>query len=130
MKEERKKLSGAEKVGLIRRHLVEGEEVSKVCEEGGISPRQFYRWQQELFEGGAEVLDGQRGRSNYYNNERLHSAIGYVTPRDKCEGREVEIFASRDSKLETARAARKAKRHQAANFLSQDTGFEAAAMLC
>jgi transposase len=62
MKEERKKLSGAEKVGLIRRHLVEGEEVSKVCEEGGISPRQFYRWQQELFEGGAEVLDGQRGR--------------------------------------------------------------------
>src|SRR5207302_2707919 len=28
---------------------------------------------------------------NYYNRVRLHSAIGYVTPRDKLEGREAQI---------------------------------------
>jgi transposase InsO family protein len=35
----------------------------------------------------------------YYNNVRLHSAIGYVTPRDRLEGRHAEIFENRDRKL-------------------------------
>lgn len=48
----------------------------------------------------------------YYNNSRLHSAIGYVAPRDKLEGREMEIFSSRNSKLELAREKRKQRRHQ------------------
>jgi transposase-like protein len=42
--------------------LVEGIGISKVCEEAGIAPSQFYRWQQELFEGGAGLLDRRRGR--------------------------------------------------------------------
>ena len=42
----------------------------------------------------------------YYNNERLHSAIGYITPNDKLAGRETEIFADRRRKLEQARENR------------------------
>ena len=49
----------------------------------------------------------------HYNTVRLHSAIGYVTPRDKLEGRDQEIFAARDRELEAARERRKAKRHAA-----------------
>ena len=48
-----------------------------------------------------------------YNNVRLHSAIGYVTPADKLAGNEKEIFQQRDRKLETARSER-ARRRQAA----------------
>jgi len=44
------------------------------------------------------------------HEDRLHSAIGYVTPKDKLEGREREIFAARDRKLEAARARRAADR--------------------
>ena len=40
---------------------------------------------------------------HHYNENRLHSAIGYVTPRDKFEGREKKIFQQRDKKLEVAR---------------------------
>jgi putative transposase len=43
----------------------------------------------------------------------LHSAIGYVTPKDKLEGRDQDIFAARDRKLEAARERRKEKRHAA-----------------
>jgi len=50
---------------------------------------------------------------DYYNTMRLHSAIGYVTPKDKLEGREEVIFAERDRKLETAREQRKARRQAA-----------------
>lgn len=45
-----------------------------------------------------------------YNERRLHSSLGYVTPRDKLLGRETEIFAERDHKLEAARERRKEKR--------------------
>ena len=43
---------------------------------------------------------------HHYNENRLHSAIGYITPRDKLEGREKNIFQQRDKKLEEARERR------------------------
>jgi putative transposase len=46
----------------------------------------------------------------YYNTTRLHSAIGYITPIDKLNGCEQEIFANRDRKLEEAPARRMANR--------------------
>jgi putative transposase len=45
-----------------------------------------------------------------YNEVRLHSAIGYVTPADKLAGRELAIFAERDRKLEAARERRQKAR--------------------
>ncbi len=57
--------------------------------------------------------DAKRLVSQYvehYNEVRLHSAIGFVAPKDKLEGRASEIFTARDRKLETARAQRKARR--------------------
>jgi hypothetical protein len=43
----------------------------------------------------------------HYNNARLHSAIGYVTPKDKLEGLEKAIFDERDRKLAEARERRR-----------------------
>ncbi len=48
----------------------------------------------------------------HYNTVRLHSAIGYVAPADKLNGRDLEIFKERDRKLEEARELRKQKRQQ------------------
>jgi putative transposase len=45
----------------------------------------------------------------HYNDKRLHSAIGYVTPIDKLEGRENKIFQQRNKKLEEAREKRPSK---------------------
>jgi transposase InsO family protein len=51
---------------------------------------------------------------DHYNQVRLHSAIGYITPTDKLAGLETVIFAERDRKLEEARQRRKAVRKQIA----------------
>ena len=48
----------------------------------------------------------------YYNCERLHSAIGYVTPEAKLNGDEQKIFEAREVKLAEARSQRKNKRQK------------------
>ena len=63
------------------------------------------------------VEDAKRLIQQYvdrYNYVRLHSAIGYVTPNDMLAGRQVEIHAERDRKLEAARQQRQSRRQQAA----------------
>ena len=46
----------------------------------------------------------------HYHDHRLHAAIGYIAPADKLAGREREIWALRDQRLEAARARRKQAR--------------------
>lgn len=53
----KKKYSPAEKVALIRKHLIEKEAISKICEENRLQPKLFYRWQQEFFERGSMVFE-------------------------------------------------------------------------
>ena len=49
----------------------------------------------------------------HYNDVRLNSAIGYITPKDMLAGRQQEIHAERDRKLEEARKQRQIRRQQA-----------------
>ena len=51
---------------------------------------------------------------DHYNTVRLHSAIGFITPADMLAGRQPEIHAERDRKLEEARKQRQIRRQQAA----------------
>jgi hypothetical protein len=53
-------------------------------------------------------------RVDHYNNVRLHSATGYVTPMDILVGHQKEIQAARDRKLEEARQKRQLRRRAAA----------------
>jgi len=48
---------------------------------------------------------------DHYNTVRLHSALGYVTPKDRLEGRHGEIYAARERKLEGA--GEKRRQHRA-----------------
>ena len=49
----------------------------------------------------------------HYNEVRLHSAIGYVTPLAKLRGEDKEIAEQRDRKLEQARERRRRNRRAA-----------------
>ncbi len=53
MKKHRKYYTPAEKVAILRRHLLEQVPISELCDQQGLQPTVFYRWQKEFFENGA-----------------------------------------------------------------------------
>jgi transposase len=57
MNAKRKHYSAPEKVAILRLHLLEKKPVSDVCDQYGIHPTLFYRWQKEFFENGAAAFE-------------------------------------------------------------------------
>jgi hypothetical protein len=183
----RKQFKAAEKVSIIRKHLVEKQDISDLCDEYGMAPSVYIvhweirpvmteadvetvlqrvrekfpqakprvisdngpqfiardfkhficlcgmqhvrtspyypqsngrigRWhqtlKQERIRPGSPLSPTNANRIvaafvEQYNHHRFHSAIGYITPADKLNQREVEIFDQRRQKLAQAREQRK-----------------------
>jgi transposase len=55
----RRYFKAAEKVAILKRHLVEREEISAICEEHKIHPNQFYEWQKLFFENGVKAFESE-----------------------------------------------------------------------
>jgi transposase-like protein len=64
MTQTRKHYQAPEKVAILKRHLVEKKPLSELCDEYGIYPTMFYRWQKEFFDNGAAAFEksGKRGK--------------------------------------------------------------------
>jgi transposase len=56
----RRHFSPQEKVAILKRHLLEKTPVSDLCEELGIAPNLFYRWQKEFFDNAHVAFDNGR----------------------------------------------------------------------
>lgn len=56
----RRQYRAEEKVSILKLHLVEKKPVSEVCEQFGLAPNLFYRWQQEFFQNGTAAFERQR----------------------------------------------------------------------
>ena len=60
MNSERRHFTPQEKVAALKRHLLEAVPVSSICDQLGIAPTLFYRWQKELFEQGHTLFENGR----------------------------------------------------------------------
>lgn len=56
---------------------------------------------------------------DHYNDVRLHSALGYLTPAIKLAGLEQQVFDQRDAKLAAARVRRQQQREQSRKLAEQ-----------
>ena len=52
----RKHFTAEQKIAILRRRLLDQVAISDLCDEYGIQPSAFYRWQQQLFENGAAAF--------------------------------------------------------------------------
>jgi transposase-like protein len=57
LKKARKNYTPDEKVAILRKHLVEKEPVSDICERLNLQPTVFYRWLKEFFDNGAAAFE-------------------------------------------------------------------------
>jgi len=71
VKKPRKHYTGDEKVAILRRHLLEKEAISKLCDELGLQPTVFYRWQKEFFENGAAAFQAKGRTDHQAEQERI-----------------------------------------------------------
>ena len=71
MRKQRKQYAPEEKVAILRRHLLEKEPISKLCDEVGLQPTVFYRWQKELLENGAAAFEQKRPTNHSADQERI-----------------------------------------------------------
>ncbi|MFQ5695935.1 MAG: transposase [Terriglobia bacterium] len=81
-KRKRRRFSGAEKGAVVRRHLVDGAEISALCEELKIHPTMFYEWQRRFFEHGAKAFEAEAKGTEAQLRERIASLEAQLQKRD------------------------------------------------
>jgi transposase-like protein len=69
MPNERRHFTGAEKLAILRQHLIEKLPLSEVCQKQNISPTHFYQWQKKLFEEGASIFESKAADSRQQTAE-------------------------------------------------------------
>ena len=83
MKKPRKHYTGEEKVAILRRHLLEKEPISKLCDELGVQPTVFYRWQKEFFENGAAVFQTKARPNQQPDQQRIEYLEKKIQTKDE-----------------------------------------------
>ena len=70
-KKTRNRFSVPEKVAILRLHLLENTPVSDLCDQHGIHPTMFYRWQKEFFENAAAAFEHRSRRPSDDKDRRI-----------------------------------------------------------
>ena len=78
----RRQFSGAQKVAILKRHLVDREAISDICDEVRINPNMFYRWQKTFFENGAKAFEPNDSRRREPQARRVADLEQKITEKD------------------------------------------------
>ncbi len=60
-----------EKVAILRAHLLDDVPVSNLCDEHGLYPTLFYRWQKQFFENGTAAFRTSPSRQDAADKQRI-----------------------------------------------------------
>src|SRR5688572_4539751 len=77
----RRHFSPADKIKILRLHLLEKIPISEVCEKHDITPTQFYQWQKIFFENGAAAF-AQSAGSRATSQSELYWEVLLLNPNE------------------------------------------------
>jgi len=71
MRKPRKNYTPAEKVAILRSHLIDRVPVSDLCDRHHLQPTLFYAWQKQFFEHGPAAFERPNGRASDAKAQRI-----------------------------------------------------------
>ena len=63
--------------------MLEKEPISKLCDELGLQPTVFYRWQKEFFENGAAAFQAKSRPDQHAEQERIEDLEKKILRKDE-----------------------------------------------
>lgn len=86
--------SAEEKTKILKRHLLEKEKLSSLCDEFGVTLKTYYNWQQKLFDHATEILKSKpSGRSPVSTQEeRIKELEAKLVHKDQVLAEAVEAL--------------------------------------
>jgi transposase len=95
----RRHFTSQDKVKALRRHLVEKTPISDLCQELGIQPTQFYRWQQTLFENASATFERPGRPKADADVQRIAALEAKIQRKDEVLGELMEEHVALKKKL-------------------------------
>ena len=83
MSEKRKQYTPQQKVSILRRHFLDGVAVSDLCDEYGLHPTVFYRWQKAFFENGAAAFQTQQSHQEKQWKQQIATLESRLTQKNE-----------------------------------------------
>jgi len=83
MAKQRRTFTAEQKVAVLRRHLLDGAAVSDLCDEHGLNPTVFYRWQKMFFENGAAAFERRANGRERKLEERVAAQAAKLARKDE-----------------------------------------------
>ncbi len=113
MRKDRKHYTAEEKVAILRRHLLDKLPISDLCDELGLQPTVFYRWQKEFFDNGAAAFQ-RKGRPDHQaEHQRIEFLENKIQTKDEVLAELMaehialeKVLGSSDQGMGAARCAR------------------------
>lgn len=82
-KKRRSNFTPAQKLAILRSHLLEDVPVSDLCEEHGFQPSQFYVWQKKFFENGQAAFVTSTSKKESLLEKKVAKLEGQLRQKDE-----------------------------------------------
>ena len=79
----RRRFCAQGKVAILREHLLDHVPISQVCQQHGLNPTVFYRWQKQFFENGASVFEAGRDGAGRKIEQRVEKLQAKLARKDE-----------------------------------------------
>ena len=94
MLKERKHYTPQEKTAILREHLINKVPVSDLCDQHGIHPTLFYRWQKLMFEGMGSLFEPKQDSEASKLRKQVETLHAKLSNKDMVIAQIMEEYVS------------------------------------